>query len=174
MMNKDHMNISDLTALINRKPELDLKFYVDDKAINPGYHVTEVRHATINSKDCGKNSAIEQWDEITVQLLDGSPSSGKGHMSGSKFAGIIGSAPGTLSTTTASHLYFEYAPDNGPVRKLSVESFEQSDTELSVTLGSERAVCKPFQRVKDALTINASSEGCCSGATGSESSSCCG
>lgn len=178
-MSKDHMNINDLTALIAKKPELDLKFYFDEIAINPGYHVTEVRHATINSRDCGKNSGTEQWDEIIVQLLDGSPTSTQGHMSGSKFLGIIGSALSSLSTDTAAHLYFEFAPGNGPIRKLSIDSFERHDSELSVSLGSERAVCKPFQRAKDALAINGgntqpSSGGCCSGTASSESSSCCG
>ncbi len=178
-MNKEHMNISDLTALVGKKPELDLKFYLDEKPIKPGYHITEVRHATINSKDCGKNTGTEQWDEITVQLLDGSLSSRAGYMSGSKFLGIIGSALGSLPTATASHLFFEYAPDNGPIRKLSVKLFEQNDAELSVSLGSERAVCKPFQRAKDAIAISggttqSSSEGCCSGAARSGSSGCCG
>ena len=53
---------------------------------------------------------------------------------------------------------------------MSVNSFEQHDTELSDTLDSERAVCKPIQRAKAAFTIHgvsaqSSSTNCCFGAT---------
>jgi len=175
------MNISDLSAILSEESNLALKFYFDGKAINPGYHVTEVRHAAIKSIDCGKQSDTEQWDEITIQLLDGSPDSTQGHMSGSKFLGIIGSARKTLSSDAAPYLFFEFAPDNGPIRKLSIESVEQADDEISVSLGSERAVCKPFQRAKAAKAMAAlngvasesSGGGCCGGSAKPSGNSCC-
>jgi len=173
------MNISDLSAILNEKTNSELKFYFDGSPINPGYHVTEVRHAAIKSLDCGRESDTERWDEITIQLLDGSPDSTQGHMSGSKFLGIIGTALKSLESDAAPYLFFEFAPGNGPIRKLSIESVEQTATETSVSLGSERAVCKPFQRAKNAAALSgaaveSSGGGCCGSSAKSGGTGCCG
>jgi len=182
-MNATHTNINDLQSNLSKKPDLPLKFYFDGTPINPGYHVTEVKFASIKSQDCGQQSEIELWDEITVQLLDGSPESTQGHMSGSKFLGIIGKALENLKQEDAPYLFFEFAPNNGAIRKLSVKSLEQSDDEFSVSLGTEKAVCKPFQRSKAAraaaalsgqITEAETGGGCCAGGTDSSGNACCG
>jgi len=183
-MNNKHINISDLSAILGNKSSLALKFYFDGQAINQGYHVTELRHAAIKSRDCGRNSDTEQWDEITIQLLDGSSDSQQGYMSGSKFLGIVRSALSSLASDSAPFLFFEFAPDNGPIRKLSIETVEYSDDEISVSLGSELAVCKPFQRAKSAMAVVAGShggsaaestgDGCCANGNLSKGMSCCG
>lgn len=182
MLNK-HITINDLKQQLIEKPELPLKFYFDGSMINPGYHVTEVKFASIKSIDCGRNSDIEQWDEITVQLLDGSADSKQGHMPGSKFMGIVGKALEKLQESKAPYLFFEYAPNNGPIRKLSIESIETDSNEVSISLGSEQAVCKPFQRSKAAraaatlsgTTMGQPTEiGCCSDGSRDDGSRCCG
>lgn len=135
----------------------------------------------MDSVDCGRNSNIEQWDEIVVQLLDGSATSKAGHMPASKFLAITSSAMKTLKADTAAYFFFEFAPDNGPIRKLSVESVEHTEHELAVSLGSEQAVCKPLQRAKATLatavlsgiTVQTSNKGCCSDTGVSNSSGCC-
>jgi len=181
-MTNDHTNIKELIAAVSTKADLALKFYFNGSAINPGYHVTEVKHAAINSVDCGRSSKAEQWDEITVQLLDGSAKSKEGHMSASKFSAIIGAALKSLPADTAPYLFFEFAPDNGPIRKLSIESIEFADNEVAVSLGSEQAVCKPFQRAKAAkaaaalsggAAVPASYGGCCADGNRADGSACC-
>lgn len=182
-MANDHTSISDLTAAIESESDLALKFYFDGSPINPGYHVTEVRHATINSIDCGKNSKTEQWEEITVQLLDGLPNSEQGHMPASKFQAIVVAAMKSLPADRSSYLFFEFAPNNGPIRKLSIESIEQTNSEIAVSLGSERAVCKPFQRAKQAMlavaagggvATQSTDMGCCSNQAPKNTGGCCG
>lgn len=177
-----HSNISDVQQQLAENPELPVKFYVDGVSINPGYHVTEVRYASIKSIDCGRASDVEYWDEITIQLLDGSSMSTQGHMPASKFLGIVSGALSKLIEDSASFVFFEFAPDNGPIRKLSIESIETKVEEVSIVLGSERAVCKPFQRAKAALKLPlmkgkssapASSSGCCSGDVDKNDSACC-
>jgi len=153
-MKNDHKNLKDLTAALESQADLALKFYFDGFEINQGYHITEVKHAAINSIDCGKSSKTEQWDEITIQLLDGSTNSKQGYMSGSKFLAIIGSAMKSLSADDAPYLFFEFAPENGPIRKLSVDTIEFTSNEISVSLGSEQAVCKPYQRAKAAAILS--------------------
>lgn len=173
----EHTTINDLTSAVCEKADLPLKFYFDGTAINPGYHVTEIRHAAINSIDCGRDSDTEKWNEITIQLLDGSANSTQGHMQGSKFAAIVGSALKSLPTDRASHLFFEFSPDNGPIRKLSIDSIKHTNNEIAVSLGSEQAVCKPFQRATMAAVTDPADQsvsgGCCAGDTASDSR-CCG
>lgn len=182
-MQNQHTNIDDLRLRLGEKLDLPLKFYFEGGAINPGYHVTEIKFATIKSLDCGRASDLEHWDEITVQLLDGHADSKQDHMPGSKFMGIVGKALETLSEDTAPYLFFEFAPNNGPIRKLSIESIEIGNSELSISLGSEKAMCKPFQRSKAARVVAAlgvrtidksmSSSSCCSDVNRSDRSACC-
>jgi hypothetical protein len=179
-MSSNHIDISGLKAALSTKTDLPLEFRFDGMSINSGYHVTEVRHAVIHSVDCGKNSGIDQWDEITIQLLDGSADSTKGQMSAGKFLAIVDSAMNSLQAESAPSLFFEFAPDNGPIRKLSIASIEHIDSKVAVSLGSEHAVCKPFQRAKEAsagvlsgITEPASGDGCCAVGTRLRSSGCC-
>lgn len=182
MLNK-HITINDLKQQLSEKTELPLEFYFDGSTINPGYHVTEVKFASIKSIDCGRASGTEQWDEITVQLLDGSADSKQGHMPCSKFMSIVGKALEKLQENGAPFLFFEYAPDNGPIRKLSIESITTGANEVSISLGSEQAECKPFQRFKAAQAAAALSGsimdqpteiGCCSDGSRAAGRSCCG
>jgi len=100
-------------------------------------------------------------------------------MSGAKFLGIVGTALKTIESDAAPYLFFEFAPDNGPIRKLSVESVEQMAGEISVSLGSERAVCKPFQRAIGAAALSgaaveSSGGGCCGSSAPASGPGCCG
>jgi len=142
--------IGTLAHKLHANPEMPLVFALDEQTINPGYHLTEVRHARVSSIDCGKNSEPEHWDEISIQLLDGSSGSNQGHMTTGKLIGIIEKALTKLDvdSESSSSLFIEFAPDNGPIRKLNINSYVEGDNELIVNLGSEKAVCKPFQRSK--------------------------
>jgi len=175
-MTLPNTDLKELMAALRSNRGAELKFVMGESIINPGYHVTEIRHATINSIDCGKSSSVEQWDEITIQLLDGSPTSNGEHMQASKFNSIFQKAIELLGADSSPVLFFEFSPNNGPIRKLSIESINQSDNAISVILGSEKAVCKPFQRSKAAqaaaLSIGGKHNpapaggGCCSSSVG--------
>jgi len=182
-MTVSHTNIKLLRQHLIKKPDLPVKFSYDGVAINQGYHITEVKFASIKSIDCGRSSTLEEWNEIVVQLLDGSSQSKQGHMSAAKFLGIIDAALIALSEEPTAYLYVEYGPNNGPLHKLSITSMQTSEHEVLITLGSEQAVCKPFQRLMAARhnplphTVNITqptNEGCCTTATEGIGRSCCG
>jgi len=141
-----------------------LVFTHDGIAIKPGYHVTEIKHAKINSLDCG--SGTDSWEEIVIQILDGSSLSLSDHMSGSKFLNILRGSMKTLEISDNTQLYFEYAPGNGPIRKLTAESIRTDDDATTISLSGASASCKPFERAKESLGVGAA---CC----GPSSSSCC-
>ena len=164
--------IESLMASLASKPEASLKFYLDDVCINQGYHVTEVKYASVQSMDCGKHT--DAWNELLIQLLDGHANSTQGFMSASKFKNIVSKALGTLPGDSAPDLFFEFAPGNRSLQKLKIRKIKANQEEIKIHLEHETAACKPFQRwgrAGDMLEKAWSSRGsaCCSGA-----SSCCG
>jgi len=177
-MSQQRISLEALQTKLGESPDIPVTFHVDGTGIHQGYHVTELKHAQVRSIDCGRHSEVEIWDEITVQLLDGTTQSTQGHMSSTKLRTIVNSALTKLEVDAAAQLFFEFAPDNGPLRKLSVDTIESSDDELVILLESEKALCKPYQRLKDAVTLGgvASAQtggGCCSTAAPSPRGGCC-
>ena len=156
-----------LMALLLSNPGIPLKFYLDDISINQGYHVTEVKHASVKSMDCAKRT--DAWDEILIQLLDGEAGSTQGFMNTSIFMSIVSATLKSLPESSKSSLFFEFAPNNGPLQKLRIRSTECDDHNFSVHLTYEKAVCKPLRRwgragvVFDNLSAKLSKSGCCSG-----------
>lgn len=161
-----------LTLLLNN-PEIPLRFYLEGVPINQGYHVTEVKHASIKSMDCGKHT--DAWEEILIQLLDGEASSEQGLMSASKFMSIVRSSIESFSKSSTPFLYFEFSTDNGPLQKLRINSIDCDDRALTIHLTYEKASCKPFKRWGKAgalfnnLSAKVTQSGCCSGRA-----ACCG
>lgn len=168
-MNTVATTLDALGNFLSDYPESPLVFMFEGQRIAPGYHVTEVKHAQIESIDCGRGS--DAWNEVVIQLLDGSPTSAEGYMMSSKFLGIVGAVGDSLHLHDSAKLFFEFAPGNGPMRKLCVNSMEQAGDHTVVTLGGSVAMCKPFERMRKSGTGSAA--GACCG-TGSSSSSCCG
>jgi len=182
-MTDKNIDINAIKQHLENSPQLPLKFHFEGTAIHPGYHVTEVKFATIKSIDCGKSSKPEFWNEITIQLLDGRPDASQDHMNASTFTAIIAKALGALKEDAASFLYFEFAPDNGPLLKLRAESVEHFKDEIVVSLGSEKALCKPFESSKlaqAATTLGvpafdlATDTDCCSKGRRANIGNCCG
>lgn len=161
--------IGKLMALLLSNPGIPLKFYLDGISINQGYHITEVKHACVNSMDCGKRT--DTWEEILIQLLDGEPGSTQGFMNTSKFMSIVSATLESFPEISESSLFFEFTPNNGPLQKLRIRSIECDDPGLSIHLTYEKAVCKPLQRwgkagvVFENMSTKVSKLGCCSGRT---------
>jgi hypothetical protein len=136
---------------LGRHKESQLVFLTGDTKVNPGYHVTEVKKARISSLDCGRGT--DEWDELVIQLLDGSPASKAGYMPVGKFLGIAATA---ADTTADRALYFEFSPGNGPLLKLSANQVTHSDNKTIVHLDSLSAQCKPLSRY-----MASGGKGCC-------------
>jgi len=112
-------------------------------------------------------------------------------MSSTKLLTLITAASNSLPMTSELQLYFEYAPRNGAMMKLAVESLNHVNDassmtpELHVVLETQRVVCKPFQRSMNATSLvaqgaqseispNAHDAACCGGSASTVSTSCCG
>ncbi|MFK8081812.1 MAG: DUF6428 family protein [Granulosicoccus sp.] len=140
----ENTEIGELMAVLVDKPDIPLKFYLEGSSINQGYHVTEVKHASIKSMDCGKHE--HSWDEVLIQLLDGKAHSYQGYMRTSRFLNIIRTAFKSLPENSDPRLFFEFSPNDGPLLKLKIMSMDCNDEALSLHLSYEKAICKPVQR----------------------------
>ena len=143
-MNKQLSTLNEFFRQISSTPDNALVFATDDGEISPDYHVTEVKHSTVHSIDCGRN--LDQWGELLVQLLDG-PRGGTGqYMSAGKFIQIVNSAVHHLPDAEDSELIFEFAPGNAPMRKLVIRAIEHKNGHTKVALSDKSAECKASQR----------------------------
>jgi hypothetical protein len=158
-MSNQNINIYQVKEVLKANGDQPLIFSFEGQNIHPGYHVTEVKHASVNSLDCG--SGKEQWEEIIIQLMDGSALFKGEHMSCDKFLGIAGKAIESLSFDENTLTFIEFAPNNKGLRKLAIETVEASEGQVIVTLTSPTAMCKPYQRALAKQLPNADKESCC-------------
>ena len=161
-MANQNINIFELKAVLEANPDSPLIFSFEGQAINPSYHVTEVKHAAMNSLDCG--SGKDQWEEIIVQLIDGSALFKGKHMSCRKFMGIVGKAIESLSFDENTATFIEFAPNNEGLRKLVIDRVDQNEGQVLVHLSSPTALCKPYQRAMAGKLVEPSNNSCCDSA----------
>ena len=170
-MNSQNTNIYGLKSVLATNQNSSLAFRFEGQTIHPGYHVTEIQHASVNALDCG--SGNEQWQEITVQLMDGSALFKGEHMSCGKFIGIISKAIESLSYDENTLTFIEFAPNNGGLRKFVIDSIEPSEEQVIVNLSSPTAVCKPYQRAMAKKSATAEKSVCCDATKPKESAATC-
>ena len=140
-----------------------LIFVTEDGPINAGYHVTEVKLASVQSLDCGARRS--SWNEVVIQLLDGS---GQDFMTAGKFTGILKKATTKLEGLDDAALKFEFSNGNKGLRILEPGNPVATENAVSLPLGNANAVCKPM--VDAALTRDSAS---CYGSSPHAGRACC-
>ncbi|MGB1311474.1 MAG: DUF6428 family protein [Leucothrix sp.] len=143
-MNILNANLDELKHACKTNPDAALIFKQGDDTINAGYHITEIKHAKVNAIDCGQGT--EQWDEVIIQLLDGSALYKGSAMRCAKFLKIVGAATDSLPLDESTQTYIEFSPNNGPLNKLTIDYIEQAESQVTVHLSQPTALCKPLQR----------------------------
>jgi|GEM_PF-4532077 len=128
------ISINQVQSVLRDNPAIPLQFYFDSSFINPGYQITEVRQAIVNTVDHINGGIKDTWHEITIQLLEGLAESSESNMLASKFQGFLNHAISEQGNVTDARLFFEYAPGNSPLRKLAISSIDKNDNELSFFL----------------------------------------
>ncbi|MEM6758440.1 MAG: DUF6428 family protein [Pseudomonadota bacterium] len=137
-----------LHAVQEQDPALPLVFETDTGEISPGYHVTEIAHATLRAIDCA--GGVETSTQTRLQLLDGC---GQSHMRVGKFAAIVEKSVQALPAVEAAPLRVEFGHDNASLMLMSVAGITRAADRVVITLASGRAVCRPAERVRrDAAT----------------------
>jgi hypothetical protein len=133
-----------------------LVFRRQGHALQPGYHVTEVKAGDFVTLDCGGNP--DAWQETILQLEDlpATPEA-PGPMAVGKFLAILDKVGGRVALQPESRLTFEVGPPGAAMQVFDVEALSVGAAEVVIELGPRPAICKPRHRAAQAAAT-----ACCS------------
>ena len=154
------------TLLENNKNKSLLFEYAHNQLVAANYHITEVKHITIDSVDCGANT--DAWKETIIQLWESPKEIGKTEfMTVSKALSILKKVGGIKPYTLDSEVKFEYSNATFHTAQLFVNDYEVKNENLLLKLAVEKTDCKAKESCVVPEEENVS-DSCCS-----PSSGCC-
>ena len=154
--------LGQLVEALEAFPEHALVFRSGEGDIGGGYHVTELKQASIKSIDCGGRP--DQWVETIVQLLDGNVGT---HMAVGKFIAIARKSEAALPGLSEAPLMIEFSIGNHSLHRKTVTDIDANDNRVIVKLGDLSATCKPLVDWKNTIA------GSCCGSAISQRLNCC-
>lgn len=159
------MKTQDLFSLLEQHQEKALMFeYAPNQFVGANYHITEVKHVTIDSVDCG--SQTDFWKETIIQLWESPKEIGKTkYMSVYKALSILKKVGKMKPYSLGSEVKFEYSNASFHTAQLFVNDYEIKGQNLIVKLAIEKTDCKAKEAccVVEVTTSKSSSlEPCCS------------
>ena len=136
------MKTSELFELLEKNSAKTLQFeYSPGRRVRPNFHITEVKHVSIDSVDCG--SGTDQWNETVIQLWENPLDLDKdGTMSAYKALGILKKVGSMKSYDQNALLKFEYGNSSFHTAQLVVHAADIIDDELIIRLHSDATDCK--------------------------------
>ncbi len=156
-----------LTVLAEHQGKPLLFEYAPNLLVGANYHITEVKHLTIDSVDCGAQT--DSWKETIIQLWESPDELGKTeYMSAYKALAILKKV-GTMKTYTLdAEVKFEYGNATFHTAQLFVNDFEIRNNNLIIKLAVEKTDCKakelcgvPEPSETNAESSCAPGSGCC-------------
>ncbi|WP_346881883.1 DUF6428 family protein [uncultured Algibacter sp.] len=166
------MKTEDFFNTLNVHKDKSLLFeYAPNVLVGANYHITEVKHVTIDSVDCGGQT--DTWKETIVQLWESPSELGKTqYMSCYKALGILNKVGKMKPYKLDAEVKFEYSNANFHTAQLFVNDFEIRENNIILKLAIEKTDCKakelcgvPEVDALESVSNNASSctpgSGCC-------------
>jgi hypothetical protein len=138
----DAFTLAALRTALHPHAGLPLVFEYGGRAVQPGYHVTEVKSGTFSALDCGANP--ENWREAFIQLWD--VHEDQTHMTVGKFLSIIGKVLDEIDVDQDTRLTFEVSDGTRPIELYRALKLEPGEDTVHVVLGNQPASCKPRDR----------------------------
>lgn len=159
------MKTQELFKLLEQNQDKALLFeYAPKQLVGANYHITEVKHLTIDSVDCG--SQTDFWKETIIQLWESPKEIGKTeYMSVYKALAILKKVGKMKPYSLDSEVKFEYSNALFHTAQLFVNDYEIIGQNLIVKLAIEKTDCKAKETcgVAEVTTSEASKlEPCCS------------
>lgn len=151
------VTVKDLSEALRTSPgEAPLRLIAEGRALEPGFHVTEVSKANIDSIDCcGRRLA---WSEAAIQILD----SGTGQpMRIATLRGILSKAEATLGGLGGLPIMVDADPGGVGLRRYGIAAIDPAPGEVTVSLAPQHAVCKPAAGATQVGSPDCRSVGCC-------------
>jgi len=165
------MKIQELFNILKGHKDKSLLFeYAPNLFVGANYHITEVKHTSIDSIDCGAQT--DTWNETVIQLWE-SPNEieKRDYMKVDKAIEIFDKVGNIKAYDLEAEVKFEYSNATFHTAQLFVNDFEIRDDNLIIKLVIEKTDCKAkdicgvseIDEVPEGLqTVNTSNEPCCS------------
>ena len=129
------------SVLENNKDKALLFEYAPNLLVGANYHITEVKHLSIDSVDCG--SQTDSWNETIIQLWESPSELGKTeYMTVFKALGILRKVGTMKPYQLTSEVKFEYGNARFHTAQLFVNDFEILNNKLILKLAVEKTDCK--------------------------------
>ena len=157
------MKTQEFFRVLEQNQDKHLLFeYAQDKLIGANYHITEVKHLTIDSVDCG--SQTDAWKETIIQLWESPSELGKTeYMSVYKALAILKKVGEMKPYVLDAEVKFEYSNSVFHTAQLFVNDFEIHKNNLIIKLAIEKTNCKAKEicGISEVVESVSSNEPCC-------------
>jgi uncharacterized protein DUF6428 len=156
------MKTQELLNLLNEHHDKSLLFeYAPNLFVGANYHITEVKHVSIDSVDCG--SGTDAWYETIIQLWESPEELGKTeYMTTYKALSILNKVGKMKPFALVAVVKFEYANATFHTAQLFVNDYEIRDKKLIFKLAVEKTDCKAKDVCGIPEAVEELSEACCS------------
>jgi len=136
------MKTSEFLQLLDTHKDTSLLFeYAPSLLVGANYHITEVKHITVDSVDCGART--DAWKETIVQLWESPSEIGKTeYMSTYKAAGILKKVAQMKSFEGDAELKIEYSNPLFHTAQLFINDYEIHNNQLLFKLAVQKTDCK--------------------------------
>ncbi|MAP55826.1 DUF6428 family protein [Altibacter sp.] len=161
------MKTQELLDLLTTHSEKALLFeYAPKLWVAANYHITEVKHISIDSVDCG--AGTDAWNETIIQLWE-SPSEVEktNFMSAYKALGILKKVGRMRPYDLSAEVKFEYGNNSFHTAQLQIRGYSIQKDEIHLHLSVERTDCKAKEVCGvPEQTVTVSQEACCTPESG--------
>jgi len=161
------MKTNEFVFELRRAPENQLVF-VDEHghAVHTGYHLTELKVASLETVDCGEQT--NQWQETIVQLWVPA-NADNDYMTAGKFLKIFNKVRGMIPLNFDAAIRVEYGDENFFPSTYDVHSITRTANITRVLLQASETTCKARDRRGKSTRSEAKRETCCNAVA----QSCC-
>ncbi|MCF6280491.1 MAG: DUF6428 family protein [Flavobacteriaceae bacterium] len=163
------MNTKELFTLLENNKNRSLLFqYAHNQLVTANYHITEIKHITVDSVDCGAQT--DTWKETIIQLWESPNELGKTEfMTVSKALEILHKVGQMKPYVLDAEVKFEYSNATFHTAQLFISDFEVKGDNLIIKLSIEKTNCKAKELCgapenKEEITTEPScspTSGCC-------------
>ena len=130
-----------LTVIAAHQNKALLFEYAPNLLVGANYHITEVKHLTIDSVDCGAQT--DAWKETIIQLWESPNELGKTeYMTAYKALAILKKVGTMRAYTLDAEVKFEYSNANFHTAQLFVNDYEIRNNNLLIKLAIQKTDCK--------------------------------
>ncbi len=160
-----YSTLADVLARLDGHDDRVLSIVYEGRAVQAGFHVTEVKAGSFVTLDCG--GSPDAWTETVLQVEDIPASDGKAQMTAGKFRSILGQVGRKVTLDLDARLTIEIGRSGQAMRVYDIAEVSITDQAAILVLGIRQAICKPRHRAEQATRAAA----CCGSQP--KASACC-